>query len=116
MFFPPGFRTKYNNNTQQKMTIILCIIPMLALILTTLHSGGILQVINTLHGTVLVLKGPIDGAVNELNQSCGNFIRLRCHPLRRHEQFAQKILGVDEKLAKPLDKPLKLEGDCLVYK
>ena len=61
--------------------------------------------------SLTVLKGPIDTAVKELNLSCGKFIRIRCSPLRRHEHFAQQVVGVDETLTVPLEKPLKLEGD-----
>ena len=56
------------------------------------------------------MKGPVDGAVNELNSCRGDFIRISCNPLRRYEEFAKSVLNVE--WTTPLTKPLEVDGDA----
>ena len=60
------------------------------------------------------MKGSVDVAMQEVNLSCGNFIRTCCHPLRTYENFSQKILNVDATLAKQPEKPYNLKGDAFL--
>ena len=57
-----------------------------------------------------MIQGHPENVVKEVNLASGDSVKLCCSPLRAYENFAQKVLGVDEEIAKHVD-PMQFEGE-----